>query len=223
MKRAGFTLIELLVVIAIIAVLAALLVPAMKEAMERARTLHCLNNLRQLGVAAHLYAQDHEDIILECLLTYFDDKGRKIEESWHWRMWQGDYLEKPKDGDPTMLVCPAFKPFVWHSHACTYGMRSGWHSPHNVAELEKPVDYLLFADSLSYWQCFGNFVPTQTYRIYSFEYAGPGLHPRVHVRHLGRTNINFADGHVASIAPEELEPFAPGGYYDEISHPRYYR
>jgi prepilin-type N-terminal cleavage/methylation domain-containing protein/prepilin-type processing-associated H-X9-DG protein len=214
MKRAGFTLIELLVVIAIIAVLAALLVPAMKEAMERARTIHCLNNLRQLGVAAHLYAQDHEDVIPAC----WDQV-----DTWHSPMWRGEYLEKPKDGEPSMLVCPSFKPFVWHSHACTYGMRSGWHSPHNVSELENPVNYLLFADSLSYGQCFGNFVPTQTYRIYSFEYPGPSLYPRVHIRHQGRCNINFADGHVESADVDDLEVYAPGGYYDETSIPRYYR
>jgi prepilin-type N-terminal cleavage/methylation domain-containing protein/prepilin-type processing-associated H-X9-DG protein len=216
MKRTGFTLIELLVVIAIIAVLAALLVPAMKEAMERARTIHCLNNLRQLGVAAQLYAQDHEDVIPACL-------QEDLRSTWHSLFWDLDYFERPRQGEPTMLVCPAFEPFVWVSPGCTYGMRSGWHSPHNVSELEKPVDYLLFADSLSYGQCFGRLVPTQTYRIYSFEYPGPGIYPRVHIRHQGRTNINFADGHVASIGPEDLEPFAPGGYYDEISYPRYYR
>ena len=57
----GFTLIELLVVIAIIGVLAALLSPAIKNARESAKRAACINNLSQIGKAAHLYANDNND------------------------------------------------------------------------------------------------------------------------------------------------------------------
>ncbi len=63
MKKNGFTLIELLVVIAIIAILAAMLLPALSAARERARTANCMGKLKQIGTAEFMYSGNNKDWI----------------------------------------------------------------------------------------------------------------------------------------------------------------
>lgn len=91
MRRAsGFTLVELLVVMAVVAILAAILLPALAAAKERTRPIVCLNNLKQIGVAINLYANDHEDFLLPA--EYHPGNGAPYQEGWAATLVQDSYL-----------------------------------------------------------------------------------------------------------------------------------
>jgi len=86
-RNKGFTLIELLVVVAIIAILAAMLLPALSQAREKARTAVCINNLKQLGLSFMMYLQDNRDYMIN-----IEDNGSSASTAWYKKLVNLKYL-----------------------------------------------------------------------------------------------------------------------------------
>ena len=113
MKKSEFTLIELLVVIAIIAILAAILLPALQAARERAKTSTCINNLKQMGTISTSYLNDHRNwwpCGARWGLEAIREKDGKayISTGYVWNLWKGKYIGigAVDQTDPQFLLCP---------------------------------------------------------------------------------------------------------------------
>jgi prepilin-type N-terminal cleavage/methylation domain-containing protein len=103
-SRRAFTLIELLVVIAIIAILAAMLLPAFSRAKESARRVQCLNHMRQIGFAMHLYAEENRNLLPDCTANYPRFSG----SHWPWDLNTNVVTELEAHGAKReVLYCPS--------------------------------------------------------------------------------------------------------------------
>jgi prepilin-type N-terminal cleavage/methylation domain-containing protein len=117
MKKRNFTLIELLVVIAIIAILAAILLPALQSARARAQGTTCINNLKQSGVLAQNYFNDHrnwwpcDSNVTSKPTAEIDGVTVKI-NNYVYNFWKGKYLKDTialTSSAPTQLFCPSMQ------------------------------------------------------------------------------------------------------------------
>jgi prepilin-type N-terminal cleavage/methylation domain-containing protein len=147
-RRGAFTLIELLVVIAIIAILAAMLLPTLVGSQERARRTACTSNLRQLLIATHLYAGDHD----ERVPVGVSDTGDEYPPLIPTNTWRA-FIEYA--GNKNVIGCPGLpKPFQpggypydpygyvmgyiylggHHPHKWGLPPALAWKSPHKTTE-----------------------------------------------------------------------------------------
>ncbi len=214
----AFTLIELLVVVAIIALLAALLLPALRSAREQARSASCMSNLKQIGLAVLMYSNEHNGYAP----YVFDAKNGIL---WTTMLTSKNYVSPFQVGAASVLLCPSQSPRVYQSGGDKFalGMNSpcpGYYQSFFVggdqvrAQLMdttgaavgdsglswgSPSSFLFVGDAIcryagyyfTGWQWYA-FAPS----------ASPGV--MAHLRHNGRGNFLFGDGHVQSLKKSDL-------------------
>jgi len=206
--RSIFTLIELLVVIAIIAILAAMLLPALKNAKDLAKTALCTSNLKQLGLAANMYASDYADWLPSCntgvlsegWITSFASYGGS----------GGSYLPELVRGQPSVFVCPSRTPNVLDTGASWYTQTYGWRAWQAKLQLKD------LTCEFGAWHC-SRKAPSIFPILADSSLAVDGgyqrylLHPpsngAVSIRHSNKANVLFADGHADSWGTVELSNY----------------
>ncbi|MBI4027101.1 MAG: prepilin-type N-terminal cleavage/methylation domain-containing protein [Verrucomicrobia bacterium] len=197
--RAAFTLIELLVVIAIISILAALLLPALKNARDRAKAAMCTNNLKQIMLIYTMYADDNDGQVV-----WHQPWSGNIFYNWDQALAPYGNLKVPYIGD-TFKTSPLFQCPSDPRMDLGYGMNL--HLPYNqnqinvkLNDIKRPAEFMAATDIYF----FGDHYLHNASWIYASVYC-PGADTvggdqsligyAIGKRHNGGSNVAFIDGH----------------------------
>ena len=190
--RAAFTLIEILVVIAIIALLAAILFPVFATAIKKGQQVRCATQLRQVGLAIRMYADDHDELPPQ---GGYDLPAQRMN-------WQDTLLQTAYLADARVLLCPSANPTGnGPSYRWSYGVNGwvmGWNHSVNMDTLPFPSRTVLATEKVGYdWPACPPGTPVNSPFYFPLRYDHPG-----------GVNILCCDGHVAvvSLATIQADP-----------------
>jgi prepilin-type N-terminal cleavage/methylation domain-containing protein/prepilin-type processing-associated H-X9-DG protein len=210
-RKQGFTLVELLVVIAIVAILAALLLPALGRSKQSAQSTKCSNNLRQFGLSAQMYWEDNSGV------TFAYGGIATNNGEIYWFGWIGNGPEETRPFDPTqgalypylgagVDLCPSFdyssSQFKLKAAVptCDYGYNLSLSpigkSPANMKNIGQPSALALMADSAQV-NTFEAPASAQNPMFEEWYYVNDDpSQPNGQFRHDQRANAVFCDSHV---------------------------